>query len=330
MEAYDAFLRGRYHWHQQTEAGFRQASELFEQAIALDPAFGKAFAWLAIVRTYATLFGYSPPAQALPAAREEAKRAIALDASLTEAHLALGLVAQYADWDWAATEDHYRRAVELSPGDATARAWFGLFLVRLGRGEEAVAQSAAALDLDPLAHESSWLYLIVLTHLGRHSEAVALGHKAASVHPRSPHLHWPTGMAHLGLGEADLAVECVEKALECEPGNPYARAYEVRALAAAGRTGEALQRLTVLEDEKQRGYFSPFILAIAELAVSEHDRAIDLLREALEAGDAMIPYINHWGMSALADDPRYEAMLEAVNLPNLFGRDRAGSPATAR
>lgn len=322
MDAYDAFLQGRYYWHRQDEEGLRQAILLFERAVALDPEFGQAYAWLAIVRTYSAIFGYAPPAPCLPLAKEEARRAIGLEPSLTVAHLTLGLVAQYADWDWAATDRHYRRAIELSPGDATARAWFGIFLARLGRGDEAVAQSAAALDLDPLAHEASWLYLIVLTHLGRHAEAAALGHKAAAVHPRSPHIHWPTGMAHLGLGEPEQALECLGSALDCEPSNPFARAFEVRALAQAERTAEARERLSSLRQQKRDGYFSPFILAVAELASEEHDEAISLLREASEMGDPMMPFINHWGMWPLANDPRYQAMLETLRLPNLFASER--------
>jgi Tfp pilus assembly protein PilF len=272
---------GRYYWHQQTQDGVLQSVPLFEQAVALDPEFGKAYAWLAIVRIYWTLMGYVPPAAVIPAARKDARQAIALDPDLPEAHVTLGLIAQYADWDWEATERHYRRAVELSPGNATVRAWFGIFLARQGRDQEAIAQSAVALDLDPLAHESSWLYLVVLTHLGRHAEAVALGHKAAKVHSRSPHIHWPTGLGHLGLHEPDKALEWIRRALDCEPNTPVARALAVRALAQAGHTAEARREAEKLLNEKKGGYFSPFLLAVAYLAFEEHDHAIALLKEAM-------------------------------------------------
>jgi TolB-like protein/DNA-binding SARP family transcriptional activator/Tfp pilus assembly protein PilF len=328
-DAYDAFLQGRYYWHQQTQDGVRQSVQLFEQAVALDPEFGKAYAWLAIVRTYWTVLGYVPPAAVIPAARQAAKRAIALDPDLPEAHLTLGLIAQYADWDWEATERHYRRAVELSPGNATVRAWYGIFLARQGRGEEAVAQCAAALDLDPLAHESSTLYLIVLTHLGRHAEAVALGHKAAQVHSRSPFVHWPTGIGHLGLGEPDQALEWIRRALDCEPTNPVARALAVRVLAQAGHVAEARREAEKLLHEKRSGYFSPLLLAVAYLAFDEHDRAIALLKEAIEARDAMVPNINHWVLAPLANDPRYQAILAAMKLPNLFVSNPSSASSVA-
>jgi adenylate cyclase len=321
MDAYDAFLQGRYFWHQQTDEGFRQAVSLFERAVELDPEFGKPYAWLAIVRMYWTIFGYVSPGEVIPAAREHARRALELDPNLTEAHLTLGLVAQYADWNWEETERHYRRAIELSPGNATARTWYGLFLARIGRGEEAVAQSASALDLDPLAHESSWLYLITLTHLGRHAEAVALGHKAAKVHPLSAHVHWPTGMAHIGLNEPDQAAEWIRTALRCDPASPYARAFEVYALSLAGERREAERANERLAREKEDGFFSPFILAIASVGLGDRERALDLLEESMKAGDGMFPFINHWAMSPLADEPRYQALLDAVNLPNLFATD---------
>ncbi len=284
----------------------------------MDPGFGKAVAWLAIVRTYSTIFGYLPPDEVFPAAKGEAHRAIALEPNLTEAHLTLGLIAQYADWDWEATEQHYRRAIELSPGNAQARSWFSLLLARLGREDEAVAQAAAALDLDPLAHESSWLYLVVLTHLGRHEEAAALGHKAAKVHPRSAHIHWPTSVAHLGLGEPELALEWIRRAVECDPTSPYARAFLVRALTATGDVAEATAEADKMLEEKRNGYFSPFILAVARMGLDDVDETVGMLEEALVVADPMMPFINYWGLSPVADDPRYQAILDKVDLPNLF------------
>jgi DNA-binding SARP family transcriptional activator/TolB-like protein len=323
VDAYDAFLEGRYFWHQQTEDGFRQAVARFERAIELDPEFAQAHAWLAIVRTYWTIFGYAPPAEVIPAAKEGAYRAMSVDPTLTEAHLTLGLMAQYADWDWEATERHYRRAIELSPGNATARTWFALFLARMGREDEAVAQAAAGLDLDPLAHESSWMYLIVLGQLARHAEAVALGHKAARLHPLSVHVHWPTGMAHVGLGEPDQGLEWIRAGLECDPTNPYARAYEVTALAQLGRISEAYRAVDALVREKEEAFFSPFILAIAVLGIGDRERALDLLEESMKGGDAMLPFINSPMFSPIADEPRYEALLDALNLPNLYGAEGA-------
>ncbi|HZD17956.1 MAG TPA: hypothetical protein VE669_07430 [Actinomycetota bacterium] len=321
VDSYDAFLEGRYLWHLQTEEGFRQAVALFERAVALDPGFAQAHAWLAIVRTYWTIMGYAPPDEVIPAAKEGAHRAMSIDPTLTEANLTLGLIAQYADRDWEATERHYRRAIELSPGNATARTWFALFLARMGREDEAVAQAAAGLDLDPLAHESSWLYLIVLGQLTRHAEAAALGHRAAKLHPLSVHVHWPTGAAHIGLGEPDRGLERIRAGLECDPTSPYARAFEVTALAQLGRMDQAEEAVEALVREKEEAFFSPFILAVAVLGIGDRERALDLLEESMKAGDAMLPFINMPMFSLLADAPRYEALLDTLNLPNLYGAD---------
>ena len=327
MEAYDAFLQARYFWHQQTQDGFRQSMELFEEAAGLDPEFARAWAWLSIVRSYQTIFGFTPPREAMASAREEAWRALSLAPGLPEAQLALGLIAQYGDWDWEATERHYRHAIELSPGNATARVWFGVLLARLGREDEAIAQAAAALDLDPLAHEAAWLYLTVLTHLGRHTEAAALGHKAAKMHPLSPHISWLTGTAHLGLGEPDVALEWIRSALEVDPTSPFSRAFAVRALAEAGDTSEAERAANRLLAEKESGYFSPFILAAALVSFDDLAPALALLEEAVEVSDPMVPFINHWVMAPLAADPRYQVVLDAVGLPNLFAQTAAASTA---
>jgi predicted Zn-dependent protease len=156
---------------------------------------------------------------------------------------------------------------------------------------------------------------------------VALGHKAAAVHSRSPHIHWPTGIGHLGLGEPDQALEWIRKALDCEPTNPVARALAVRALGQAGHTSEARREAEKLLDEKKSGYFSPLLLAVAYLAFDEYDHAIALLKESIEAGDAMVPNINHWALAPLANDPRYQGMLAAMKLPNLFALDPSSAGA---
>jgi predicted Zn-dependent protease len=108
-----------------------------------------------------------------------------------------------------------------------------------------------------------------------------------------------------------------------------ARALAVRALAQAGHVAEARREAEKLLDEKRSGYFSPLLLAVAYLAFDEHYRAIALLKEAIEARDAMVPNINHWVLAPLANDPRYQAILAAMKLPNLFVSNPSSASSVA-
>jgi len=317
-EAYDAFLEGRSHWHEQTAEGFAEGIRFLERAVRLDPGFAKAHAWLAIVHGYRSLFGFGPPEEMDETARREAEEAIVLDPGLSEAHLARGYVAQYADWDWGATERLYEAAVELAPGDPTAHAWFAVFLTRLGRVNEALAHAAEAVDLDPLGHEPLWLYQTVLLHLGSYTEAVAVGRKAVAAHPWSTHTQGALGSAYLGAGEPETALEWLARSEAAAPGgNPVAAAWRVRALAEAGRPDEARAGLKELVDLHGEGRYPPLLIAFASIGFGDLKEAIRWLQIAVAAKDPLSAFANWAGLWPLAGDPEYQALLRTLNLPDL-------------
>ena len=122
-EAYDLYLKGQYFWNKRTTEGFQRAIDYFQQAIAKDPNYARAYAGLA--DSYALIGGYSgvPQTEFMPKARDAALRANELGASLPEAHTALALVVQNYNWDWQTAEKEYQRAIALDPNYATAHHW---------------------------------------------------------------------------------------------------------------------------------------------------------------------------------------------------------------
>lgn len=117
--AHEAYLRGRFHWNQRTETGFRKVIEYFESAIAIDPRYARAFAGLADCHGLLA-FSDAPPAENFPKARAMAEKALQLDPRLAEAYTSLAMVKALFDWDWAGAEADFRKAIELNPGHATA------------------------------------------------------------------------------------------------------------------------------------------------------------------------------------------------------------------
>ena len=135
VEAYEAYLKGRYFWNMRTGEGLTRALGYLQEALELDPGYAQAHAGLA--DTYAVLGSTAiatlPPGDAGPKAIAAAARALELDPSLAEAHVSFAFAVYSYEWDWARGEEHFRRAIALDADYATAHYWYSLYLDQLGR-----------------------------------------------------------------------------------------------------------------------------------------------------------------------------------------------------
>src|SRR5439155_12331947 len=163
-EVYQDYLRGRFFWNRRTEAALRQALGYFQKAIAADPGYAPAYSGLADSYSLlgaSSVVGGLPPRQAMPEAKAAALKALQIDGTLAEAHVSLAEVYLLYEWDLAASEREFRRALELDPNYTAAHHWYSHCLLALGRTEESLAESKRALELEPLQ-------LAVGLHLGWH------------------------------------------------------------------------------------------------------------------------------------------------------------------
>jgi tetratricopeptide (TPR) repeat protein len=151
IETYDLYLKGRYFWNKRTAQGFQQAIECFQQAIAKDPTYARAYAGLADSYAMISIYSLAPQNGFMPKARAAALKALALDEGLAEVHTSLALITENYDWDWKTAEKEYRRAIQLDPNYATAHQWYAEYLAFQGHFDEALAESERARQLDPLS-----------------------------------------------------------------------------------------------------------------------------------------------------------------------------------
>jgi len=163
-EAYQDYLRGRFFWNRRTEAALRQALGYFQKAIAADPGYAPAYSGLADSYSLlgaSSIVGGLPPRQAMPEAKAAALKALQIDGTLSEAHTSLATIHLLYDWDLAACDREFRRALELDPNYTLAHHLYSHCLLALGRTAESLAESKRALELEPL-------HLVVGGHLGWH------------------------------------------------------------------------------------------------------------------------------------------------------------------
>jgi TolB-like protein/thioredoxin-like negative regulator of GroEL len=305
-EVFRLYLKGRYHWNKRTPDGFRRGITLFQEAIDRDPAFALAYAGLADVFVLMGAYAVAPPAETMARARAAAERALQLDDSLAEAHASQGLVALLYDWDQAASERHFRRALELNPGYATAHHWYAELLTAAGRTEEALAELKRAEDLDPLS-------VIVVADQGRalyfarrYGEAVE--RCRAALESDSGHL---PARIHLGMAleeqhRPDDALREYETVLR-QSGDVRQKSLVARALAVSGRKREAAEALgEVLRAGEQGAYVSPYAVALVYAAMDDKALAFEWLERAVAERSSWIAFLDvNPRLDGLRADPRF-------------------------
>ena len=172
-EAYQMYLQGRYYWNKRTLEGVQQSIDFFQQAIQKDSKYALAYAGQADAYALLADLNVLPAREVTPKVKEAASKALELDDTLGEAHTSLAW-AKFHEWDWAGAEKEFKRAIELNASYPTAHAWYGEYLMVLGRFDEALAEMNRANDLKPaLARDQPGARLPLLLRT-----PVSAGHRA--------------------------------------------------------------------------------------------------------------------------------------------------------
>ena len=178
-QAYDLYLKGRYFWNQRASPpALRRAIGYFEQAIALDSSYARAWAGLADAYSLMPAFGDAPPSDAFTTAKAAAQRAVALDSTLAEAHTSLGIIAVFHDWDWATAAREFDRSLALDPTESRTHLFHAWYYRAVGRLDDALGELRSAQRLDPMSPIINARVAVILRVMRRYDEATAVAHQA--------------------------------------------------------------------------------------------------------------------------------------------------------
>ena len=320
-EAYQLYLKGRYHANQGTAEGYKKGIEYFQQAIDKDPGYALAYASLA--DSYVGLGGgnaYAPPRETLPKAKAAATKALELDETLGEAHAALGYAGFFSDWNWAKAEREFRRAIELNPNNAISHAVYSEILGTQERFDESVAEGERAQKLDPLSPHA-------LTQLGyaylstrRYDEAIAQFQSALELNPDAgairAQLAWAYGAKRMypqAIAEYEKIAE-PEKAMTEENQTVTSGLGWVYAVSA--RRADALKLMKELNDLSSHAYIDPYNVAVIYAGLGDKDAAFRWLEKGYEQRSSGMPYLTtdpFW--SEMRSDPRFGDLRRRMKLP---------------
>ena len=320
-ESYQLYLKGLYYSNRATLEGLKKGIEYFEQAIEKDPASAQAYA--ALADCYNDLGGasaYLPPKEAFPRARAAATKALEIDNTLGEAHVALGLVKWGYEWDWQGAEREFLRAIELDPNSANVHHRYGAYLATMGRLAEALAEGRRAEELDPLSPfvvgDLGWLYFVA----GRLDESINQSNRAIELDPQLPWINQQLGWAYAAKGRYEQAIAVYEKlgaqAYTVSADNQLIAASLGWTDAVAGRRNEALQILDQFKQLSFRTYVDYYCVAAIYAGLGNAPAAFQYLDNAYEQRSGSMPYIKtepFWGN--MRSDPRYRDLLRRLGLP---------------
>ncbi|MBI3425160.1 MAG: protein kinase [Acidobacteria bacterium] len=318
--AFEAYLRGRYHWNTFTEEGFAKALVAYHQAIALDPQYALPYAGIADYYNWLGVYGVLPPHECYRAASAAAAKAIELDRELSEGYAALGFAVLVGDYDWARGEEACRRAIELNPHNAHAHICYSLQLTMEGRFEEGLAHARRGLELDPLTpyngHNLGWC----LYFARRFDESVAQYRRVIAAHPLYPMAHYGLSWTLRLMGAREEALSEAKRWVELSNEGPLVLLLYGQALAAAGLREEAAAILDKLMGIATERYISFYLVALIHCLLGNNEKTLECLERACTEREAWLVWLAvEPAFDGLRNDPhlgpRFAALLQQTNNP---------------
>jgi DNA-binding winged helix-turn-helix (wHTH) protein/TolB-like protein/Flp pilus assembly protein TadD len=314
-EAYQLYLKGRYHWNKWTEEGFKKGIEHFEQAIAQDPNYASAYAGVADSYLILGFNNHASPHEVMPRAKAAALKALALDDTLAEAHTSLAGAKLYYDWDFAGAEQGFKRAVQLNPRYPTAHQGYGAYLLAMGRFEEALAEMKRAEQLDGLSPIISagvgWVHCLAR----QYDLAIAQQRRTLELDPHFTLARSALAGAYKRTARYQEALAEMRKALALSGRTPSILGDLGHLYAVSGQPGEARKILAELQELSRHTYVAPLNLAGIYIGLNDRERALAWLEKAYEERSCgMLLLKVSPTFDSLRADPRFNDLIERVGL----------------
>jgi TolB-like protein/Tfp pilus assembly protein PilF len=312
--SHEAYLKGLYHWNKGTEEHYRDARNDFEEAIALDPNYAPAYAGLA---DYFWATDELPPRAAMPRAKDNVLKALALDDGLADAHKTFAIIKFYGDWDWAAAEKEFQRALALNPSYSEGHRMYSVYLSALGRAEDALGEIQIAQRLDPLSLYTSVTAGWISYYARQYDRALQQCRNVLELDPNWSSAHECLGDAYTATGNFPQAIAECQQAATSSRDDPVRLAGLGRTYALAGRESDARKILVELNKVSKAEYIAPYFFAIIEGALGEKDQAFAWLEKGFNGRD---PYLARLrvdvAMDPLRSDARFKILLRRMGLAN--------------
>lgn len=316
LEAYQLYLKGRYYWNKVTSEDSHKAIEYFQQAIDKDPNYALAYAGLADTYNRFAFLNVLPPREVIPKTKAAAHKALEIDGSLAEPHVALAWVSYSFDWDWAAAGRHVERSLTLNPAYAVAHVFNSLYLGALGRSEEALAEAKRAQELDPVSPAVDHYIAVQLCLARQFDQAIEQCRTTQEMDPNFPPTYYVLGQAYAAKGMHREALAEYERYATLGRRNPLSLSVLGYALGLLRNRSAAIRVLDELRAASKQRYVSAVSFARIYVGLGEKDQAFAWLERAYEERSSHLAYLKMEPMwDPLRSDPRFPELMRSIGLP---------------
>ncbi len=315
--AYELYLKGKYYANRYTKEGLGQSIDCFNQAIAIDPNYSSAYSGLAY--TYILMDDwFMSPNESAPKAREAARKALEINEADVDAHVVLGLVAHWYDWDWSVAEKELKRSLELNPRNSESYLYYSYLLSPMGRPAEAEAIARQGLQIDPLSSGTNFGVASALVFNRRWDEAIVHLRKAIELDPNYWFHHSYLGRAYEQKGMMTEALAEFKLAFALDNQQSENWAGLAHAYAVSGKRDEAQKMLNdLIGKSSENSYVSAYSVAVIYAGLEDKDKTFSWLERAYSDRSYYLPvYLTTDArLDRLHSDPRFKDLVRRIGLP---------------
>ena len=316
-QAYEAYLKGRYHWNQFTADSLPKAIEQFQRAAELDPNYAMAHVGVADFYIWANIYGLVPSHESYKQAETAVKRALEIDDKLGEAWATFGLVVNNK-FDWAEGKRLHEKAIELNPNYPNAHEWYSAHLVGSGNFAEVIKEIERAEELDPLSLRTKTLVAWTKCQAHQFDDALAKAEEIISLDSNFPQGHLQRSYALIELGRGTEAVAEIEKAMSLMPESPLLKFNLAFAFAASNRRDDARKVFDEMKVDAAQGYVKPMFLGFAAVAAGEIEDAFSYFNQAADEFDPWLVWLGtDLKLEPIRKDKRYLELMKRTKNPML-------------
>jgi serine/threonine protein kinase/tetratricopeptide (TPR) repeat protein len=314
-EAFRLVLQAQHYISGLSPEGLRKGIALCQQAIAIDPGYAAAYARMGLGYSSQLVFGYEDLTEVSSQLKVAAKKALELDDSLAEAHVASSCSLFFLNWDHAGAEREARRGIQLNPDSTEAWALLDECLLSEGRFDEAIAAGRRAVEIAPLDYYSAFVLGVTYFHAQRFEESIALLRKAVDIDAGSPAAHASLAHSYAAAGQQQNAVEECGLALALNRKDRAVVVQVAAAYAMAGEAGEARKLAEEAAKNWKPDGITTFWLASVYSSLGDNEKAFEWMEKAYQEHSAMLTYVKiMWTHSRLHGDPRFGALMKRIGI----------------